>query len=244
MEIFLDSANVEEIRHWLEQGVIDGVTTNPSIMLKDRAFDIEERAKEIASLIYPRPLSVEVTTNHIEQMIDEARGLASWAPNIAVKVPVINEFGDPTLYAVRTLTDEGVRVNLTACLSFGQVMLGAKAGAAYISIFAGRVSDEGHDASRLIREAVGWLRDWEYPSRIIVGSIREVMNIQEAALAGAHVITVPPQFMGKLADHRYTRETVRQFNCDAQEALARMGEVREASRHPTPLSVASPPAMA
>jgi len=226
MEIFLDSANVEQIRRWLGQGVIDGVTTNPTIMLKDRAFDVEERAREIASLIYPRPVSVEVTTNHIEQMVHEARGFASWAPNIVVKVPVINEFGDPTLQAVRTLTEEGVRVNLTACLSFGQVMLGAKAGAAYISIFAGRVSDEGHDAPRLIREAVEWLREWQYPSRVIVGSVREVMNIQEAALAGAHVITVPPQFMDKLADHRYTRETVHQFVSDAEQALAKMGELR------------------
>src|SRR3972149_3870971 len=228
MEIFLDSANVDEIRRWMEQGVIDGVTTNPSIMLKDRAFDVEERAKEIASLIYPRPLSVEVTTNHVEQMIHEARGFASWAPNIVVKVPVINEFGEPTLRAVRTLTEEGVRINLTACLSFGQVMMGAKVGAAYISIFAGRVADEGHDAPRLIREAVDWLRVWEYPSRIIVGSVREVMNTQEAALAGAHVITVPPQFMDKLTDHRYTRETVRQFVSDAEQALAKMGEMRVA----------------
>jgi transaldolase len=226
MEIFLDSANVDEIRRWMEQGVIDGVTTNPSIMLKDRAFDVEERAKEIASLIYPRPLSVEVTTNHVEQMIDEARGLASWAPNIVVKVPVINEFGEPCLGVVKALVQEGIGVNMTACLSFGQVMLGAKAGATYISIFAGRVADEGHDAPRLIREAVGWLRDWEYQSRIIVGSVREVMNIQEAALAGAHVITVPPQFMDKLADHRYTRETVRQFVSDAEQALAKMGEMR------------------
>jgi transaldolase len=226
MEIFLDSANVDEIRRWMEQGVIDGVTTNPSIMLKDRAFDVEERAKEIASLIYPRPLSVEVTTNHVEQMIDEARGLASWAPNIVVKVPVINEFGEPCLGVVKALVQEGIGVNMTACLSFGQVMLGAKAGATYISIFAGRVADEGHDAPRLIREAVGWLRDWEYQSRIIVGSVREVMNIQEAALAGAHVITVPPQFMDRLADHRYTRETVRQFNQDAQKALTEMQELR------------------
>lgn len=226
MEIFLDSANVEEIRRWLEQGVIDGVTTNPTIMLKDRAFDVEERAREIAPLIYPRPLSVEVTSNDEDEMISQALTFAGWAPNIVVKVPVINEFGEPTLRVVRTLAEEGVRVNLTACLSFGQVMLGAKAGAAYISIFAGRVADEGHDAPRLIREAVDWLRDWEYQSRIIVGSVREVMNIQEAALAGAHVITVPPQFMDKLTDHRYTRETVRQFNSDAQEALAKMGEMR------------------
>jgi transaldolase len=230
MEIFLDSANVEEIRRWLEQGVIDGVTTNPTIMLKDRAFDVEERAKEIASLIYPRPISVEVTTNHLTQMVDEARGLASWAPNIVVKIPVINEFGDPCLGVVKALVEEGIKVNMTACLSFGQVVLGAKAGATYISIFAGRVADEGHDATKLIRDAVEWLAGWEYHSRIIVGSVREVINIQDAALAGAHVITVPPQFMDKLTDHRYTRETVRQFNSDAQEALAKMGELREQVR--------------
>src|SRR4030042_5523592 len=133
MEIFLDSANVEEIRRWLEQGVIDGVTTNPTIMLKDRAFDVEERAREIAPLIYPRPLSVEVTSNDEDEMISQALTFAGWASNIIVKVPVINEFGEPTLRVVRTLAEEGVRVNLTACLSFGQVMLGAKAGATYIS---------------------------------------------------------------------------------------------------------------
>jgi len=111
---------------------------------------------------------------------------------------------------------------MTACLSFGQVIMGAKAGATYISIFAGRVSDEGNDAPKLIREAVEWLKIWNYPSKIIVGSIRAVMNIQEAALAGAHIITVPPQFMEKLVDHKYSRETVRVFNEDAQRALAKM----------------------
>ena len=226
MEIFLDSANVDEVRRWLEYGVVDGVTTNPTIMLKDEGYDMEERAREIAALIYPRPVSVEVTTNHHEQMIDEARGLANWAPNIVVKIPVINEYGEPCLGVVKALVQEGIRVNMTACLSFGQVVLGAKAGATYISIFAGRVADEGHDAPRLIRQAVDWLRDWEYPSRIIVGSVREVINVQDAVLAGAHVITVPPQFMDKLIDHRYTRETVRQFNQDAEKALAKMSELR------------------
>jgi transaldolase len=225
MEIFLDSANVEEIRRWLEYGVVDGVTTNPTIMLKDGGYDIEERARGIAALIYPRPVSVEVTTNHHEQMIDEARGLANWAPNIVVKIPVINEYGEPCLGVVKALVQEGIRVNMTACLSFGQVVLGAKAGATYVSIFAGRVADEGHDATKLIRDAVEWLAGWEYPSRIIVGSVREVINIQDAALAGAHVITVPPQFMDKLIDHRYTRETVRQFNEDAEKALAKMGKL-------------------
>jgi len=226
MEIFIDSANVDEIRRWLEYGVVDGVTTNPSIMLKDGGYDMEARAKEIAALIYPRPVSVEVTTNHHEQMIDEARGLASWAPNVVVKIPVINEYGEPCLGVVKRLEGEGIRVNMTVCMSFGQVALGAKAGATYISIFAGRVADEGHDATKLIRESTEWLAGWEYHSKIIVGSIREVINIQDAALAGAHVITVPPQFVGKLIDHKYTRDTVRGFNVDAQKALAKIEELR------------------
>jgi transaldolase len=230
MEIFVDSANPDEIRRWLEYGVVDGVTTNPSILLKDGGYDMEARAKEIAELVYPRPVSVEVTTNHREQMIDEARGLASWAPNVVVKIPVINEYGEPCLGVVKRLEGEGIRVNMTVCMSFGQVVLGAKAGATYISIFAGRAADEGHDATKLIRDAVEWLAGWEYHSKIIVGSIREVINIQDAALAGANVITVPPQFMAKLIDHRYTRETVRQFNQDAQKALAKIEELREQVR--------------
>ncbi|MFV2065298.1 MAG: transaldolase family protein [Chloroflexota bacterium] len=218
---------MDEIRRWLAYGVVDGVTTNPSILLKDGGYDMAQRAGEIAELIYPRPISVEVTASHSEQMLDEARGLASWAPNIVVKIPVINEYGEPCLGVVKALVQEGVNVNMTVCMSFGQVVLGAKAGATYISIFAGRVADEGHDATKLIRDSAEWLAGWEYHSKIIVGSIREVMNIQDAALAGAHVITVPPQFMDKLIDHRYTRDTVRQFNQDAQKALAKIRNIRE-----------------
>ena len=230
MEIFIDSANLEEIRRWLEYGVVDGVTTNPTILLKDGGYDMESRAREIAELIDPRPVSVEVYSNDQREMVEQARAFASWAPNIVIKIPVINEYGEPSLAVVKALVEDGIRVNMTACLSFGQVVLGAKAGATYISIFAGRVADEGHDAPKLIRQAVDWLREWSYTSKIIVGSVREIGNIQDAALAGAHVITVPPQFMNKLIDHRYTRETVRQFNEDAASALAKMQELEPGVR--------------
>lgn len=226
MEIFIDTANLEEIYRWLEYGVVDGVTTNPSILLKDGGHDMEARVREIAELVFPRPVSVEVTTNDQREMVEQARELATWAPNVVVKIPVVNEYGEPSLGVVRTLVREGMKVNITACLSFGQVMLGAKAGATYVSVFGGRVADEGHDAPRLIRQAVGWLKEWSYPSKIIVGSIREVINVQDAALAGAHVITVPPRFMGKLIDHHYSRATVSQFNADAAKALAKMQELR------------------
>src|SRR3990172_4423467 len=108
MEIFLDSADVAQIRRWLEHGVLDGVTTNPSIMLKDGGYDMEARAREIAALIHPRPISMEVTTNDHDGMTSQAREFATWAPNIVVKIPVINEYGEPSLDVVRTLVQQGI----------------------------------------------------------------------------------------------------------------------------------------
>ncbi|MBI1884944.1 MAG: transaldolase [Chloroflexi bacterium] len=227
MELFLDTADRNEIRRWLAYGLVDGVTTNPSIMLRDGALDAERTAREIAALIAPRPLSVEVTTNDPDEMVRQARVMAAWAENIVVKIPVINEYGEPCYRAVRALDGEGIRVNMTACLSFGQAALAAKAAATYVSIFAGRVADEGHDAPALVREVVEWLRLWGYPAKLIVGSVRGPIDIKEAALAGAHVITVPPPVLDRFVEHRYSRETVRGFNEDARTALARMEQLKK-----------------
>jgi len=222
MKIFIDSTNISEIRKWLGYGIADGVTTNPSIMFKDGVYDVEKGAKKIASLMGSRPVSVEVTTNDVNEMINQARIFAQWAPNIVVKIPVINQEGESCLGVIKTLEKEGIKVNTTAMMSFGQVVLAAKAGATYVSIFAGRVSDEGHNASQLIKMARDWLDLWGYKAEIIVGSIREVINIQDAAVAGAHIITIPPQFLTKMVDHKFTRETVRGFISDAKKALATM----------------------
>ena len=230
MEIFIDSANIGEIEKWLAMGVIDGVTTNPSIMLNDGVYDIETGSKEIAYLIDPRPLSVEVTTNNLDEMVDQARTLASWAPNINIKIPQINQDGIPCYGVIRELESEGIKVNATVALSLGQVILAAKAGATYVSVFAGRVADEGGNAPEVIMNSVEWLENWKYKSKIIVGSIRSVGDILSAALAGAHVITIPPQFLGKMADHKYTRETVRQFLDDARRALDKLDRAGT-SRH-------------
>lgn len=225
MEIFIDSANTAEIEKWLKMGVIDGVTTNPSIMLNDGVYNIEKGAKDIAALVNPRPVSVEVTTNDLNEMMTQARKFASWASNIIIKIPQITQDGVPCYGVIKQLESEGIKVNATIAMSLGQVILAAKAGATYISIFAGRVSDEGGNAPEVIKNAVNWLERWKYKSKIIVGSIREVINIQDAALAGAHIITIPPQFLAKMADHKYTRETVRQFVDDAQQALEKMEKV-------------------
>jgi transaldolase len=212
MEIFIDSASTVEIERWLKMGVIDGVTTNPSIMLKDGVYNIERGAKDITALVDPMPVSVEVTTNDLNEMLTQAREFASWASNIT-----------PCYGVIRQLESDGIKVNATIALSLGQVVLAAKAGATYISIFAGRVSDEGGNAPEVIKNSVDWLERWKYKSKIIVGSIRETINIQDAALAGAHIITIPPQFLTKMADHKYTRDTVKQFISDAQKALEKMG---------------------
>ena len=222
MQIFIDSANLIEIEKWMEMGVADGVTTNPTVMLKDGVHDLEQGAKAIAKLIHPRPLSVEVTTDDLEGMLKQARQLARWADNIVIKVPQTTSQGLPCYGVMHKLEGEGIKVNATVALSIGQVFIAAKAGATYISIFAGRVTDEGGDAAELISNATGWLENWDYKSRIIVGSIRSVGDVIQAALAGAHIITIPPQFISKMVDHQNTRATVVQFLNDARKAEAEM----------------------
>jgi transaldolase len=219
MEIFVDSANISEIKKWLDMGVIDGVTTNPSVMLKDGVYDIESESKKIAKLIHPKPLSVEVSTNDPGEMLVQARHFASWAPNIVIKIPNINQDGVPCYGVVRQLEEEGIKVNCTAVLSLGQVILAAKAGATYISIFAGRVSDEGGNAAEVIMNSVEFVERWKYKSKILVGSIRSVGDALTAVMAGAHIVAIPPPFIAKMADHKYTRDTVKQFVDDAQKAL-------------------------
>jgi len=226
MQIFIDSADVKQIETWLGQGVVDGVTTNPSIMFKDGVTDLEEGARKLAALLGDRPLSVEVTTNDHETMLEQARKFATWARNIVVKIPIVNEFGESCLGVMHRLSQEGIAINATAILSFNQAILAAKAGATYVSIFAGRVADEGNDPTVVIRNVRQWLDDWGLSARIIVGSIRTVMDVQIAALAGAHIITIPPQFLPKMVDHRYSRETVHQFVQDADKTLKEMSKAK------------------
>lgn len=226
MEIFVDSANITEIEKWLKMGILDGVTTNPSIMFNDGVYDVEKGAKEITALVNPRPVSVEVTTNDLDEMIVQAREFASWASNAVIKIPQETEDGIPCYGVMRQLESEGIKVNATIALSLGQVILAAKTGATYISIFAGRLGDEGGDAAQVIGNSVEWLEHWEYKSRIIVGSIRSVGDVLQAAMAGAHIITIPPQFLSKMADHQYSRQTAGQFVSDAKKALEKMAEVK------------------
>jgi len=215
MDIFLDTANIDEINKWLGMGVIDGVTTNPSIMRKDGVTDFKDRAKEIADIMYPCPVSVEVTTDDLDKMLEQATELSEIARNIVVKIPQLTRYGVPCYGVIHDL-EPAVQVNATAALSLGQLMLAAKAGATYVSLFVGRVSDEGGDAFSVVRNSARWLDYWGYDAKIIAGSLRSVGDAMTAAKAGAHVITVPPPILAKMADHRYARATVEQFLSDAQ----------------------------
>jgi transaldolase len=242
MEIFADTADLKEIRTWLDFGVIDGVTTNPTILLANGVYQVRDGAAAIAKLLGDKPLSIEVVTDVPGEMHSQAVEMAAWAPNIVVKIPIITTQGEPCLGVISALTKQGITVNATACLSFNQAMLAAKAGAAYVSIFAGRVSDEGADATQVIRHTAEWLAKWHLTSKIIVGSIRETVNVQDAALAGAHIVTVPPKFLSQMIDHKYSRFTVAQFLADGLAAAERMrameiglgvdaGEVKKSSAH-------------
>lgn len=224
MEIFLDTANVGKIGEWISSGVVDGVTTNPGLMLQEKVYDIETMAKEISALVFPCPVSVEVTTNNLNEMLAQARMFASWAPNIVIKIPQLTQDGIPCYGVMKQLANEGIRVNATVVFSFGQVILSAKAQATYISLFAGRIADEGGDSSEIIQTSVAWLEHWGYNSKILVGSIRTVGDILNAAKAGAHIITIPPQFITKMSDHKFTRETVKEFTIKANKALDAMAQ--------------------
>jgi transaldolase len=224
MQLFLDSADLREIARWLCEGIVDGVTTNPTILCKDGVSDLAECAVQLARLLENRPLSLEVTSDEQAEMLIHGRQLASWAPNVVVKIPVINSRGESCLAVIHALATDRIAVNATAILSFNQAILAAKAGATYVSIFAGRIADEGNDAAGVIGNVRQWLDRWQHPAKIIVGSIRSVIDIQNAAVAGAHIITVPPSLITKMVDHKYTRETVLQFKQDAERALQQVPE--------------------
>ncbi len=215
--IFLDTGNLEEVRTYHALGVIRGVTTNPTLLNKEGMsggwVDMERRCREIAELIQPLPVSVEVTTNEPEEMLVQARVLAAWAPNVNVKIPVHGpDGGTENLRLVHELeTREDIRVNVTAMMSAQQCLLAAMAGATYVSLFGGRVNNMGYNACGEIRRLRGLLDALGSRAKIIVGSTREVLNIIEWLEAGADIVTATPHLVEGMLVHPYSKETVRMF---------------------------------
>jgi len=185
MKFFLDTANVDEIRQAMDWGILDGVTTNPSLVAKE-GRDFEEVVKEIAGIV-PGPVSAEVVSTEAPAMVEEARRLATWAPNIVVKIPLIPE----GIKAVKAVSQEGIRTNVTLCFSANQAILAAKAGASYISPFVGRLDDSGHEGFQLVADIRQIYDNYGWDTEIIVASVRSPMLVTQAALVGADIATIP-----------------------------------------------------
>ncbi len=228
MAIFLDSSKVEEIRKYHEMGVIRGVTTNPTIMFKDGVKGwlkgIEKRSKEIAALVNPYPVSVEVLTNEPEKMLEQAIEFSKWAGNINVKITIHGPNGElDNLKVVHELeTEHDVRVNVTAMMSAQQCYLAAEAGATFVSLFGGRVNNMGYNCCEEIMKTRELLDDFGLDARIIIGSTREILNIVEWLNAGAHIVTVVPKFIEGMIVHPYSKETVQMFLGDAENLQAKL----------------------
>ena len=206
MRIFLDTANIDQIRHAAKLGIISGVTTNPTLVAKEEAVDFKAAILEICSLV-PGPVSAEVLSLEPEGMIEEARQLSSWAPNIVVKIPV-SEAG---LEAVSVLSRENIKTNLTLCFSVNQALLGALVGATYVSPFVGRLDDIGHQGMEVVAEAVEIFHRYALSTQVIAASLRHPLHIIAAAKAGAHIATVPYNVLMQMIRHPLTDIGITRF---------------------------------
>lgn len=210
MQFFLDTANIEAIRKYAAWGVVDGVTTNPSLIAKE-GISLEKRIKEILEVV-DGPISSEVVATDYEGMLKEGRGYAKWHKNIFVKVPMTPE----GLRACKTLSSEGINVNVTLVFSPGQALLAAKAGAALISPFIGRLDDICQDGMALIAEIVEMFSNYEFKSKVLVASVRHPRHVIDAARIGADICTMPPEVFDKLIKHPLTDIGLKNFLADWQ----------------------------
>lgn len=209
MRIFLDTANIDEIRQAAKLGVISGVTTNPSLVSKEKVADYQAAVKEICSII-PGPVSAEVLVEDAQAMIEQGREIATWAPNIAVKIPATAD----GIEATSVLSKEKIKVNFTLCFSLNQALLGALAGATFISPFVGRLDDIGYDGMHLVGEMVELFKNYQFSTEVIAASIRHPRHCVAAAKAGAHIATVPYSILMQMIRHPLTDSGVSRFLSD------------------------------
>jgi transaldolase len=205
MKIFIDTANVNEIKVAHSWGVIDGVTTNPSLIAKE-GRDFKEVVKEICSIV-DGPISAEVISLNAEGMLQEARELIKIHPNVVIKVPLTAE----GLKATKQLTAEGTKTNLTLIFSANQALLAAKAGATYVSPFVGRLDDISHNGMELVREIVTVFKNYGFKTEVIVASVRHPLHAKEAALCGAHIATIPFKVLEQMMKHSLTDNGIKKF---------------------------------
>ena len=208
MKIFLDSANIESIKKFNDMGILDGVTTNPTLLSKEKG-DPRDVMSEIVRIIRG-PVSLEVIGTDYEVMVDEAHKLKKYGQNVVVKIPMI----PAGLRAVRSLKEDGISTNVTLIFSSNQAILAAKAGAAYISPFIGRLDDNGQDGINIIREISQIFSNYKIEAEILVASIRHPLHVIEAGKCGADVVTLPPEILHKMLMHPLTDVGLSNFISD------------------------------
>jgi len=214
MQIFLDTANLEQIRQGARLGVIAGVTTNPSLMYKEGLADYEKAVKEICTIV-SGPVSVEVTAEDTAGMLQQAREMAKWAKNVVIKIPAT--VGG--LEVTSVLSGEGIKVNFTLCFSLNQALLAALANAAFVSPFVGRLDDVGHDGMDLVRDIIGVYKQYNFGTQVIAASIRHPQHCIAAAKAGAHIATVPYNVLIQMMQHPLTDVGIARFMADYKSAV-------------------------
>lgn len=211
MKIFLDTANVEDIKRGAAMGVLDGITTNPSLLAKE-GVEYKERVLEIAKIV-DGPISAECISETTEELIAEAFRIAEWHENIVVKIP-LTEAG---LAATNQITSEGIKVNTTLIFSPNQALLAAKAGSTYVSPFIGRLNDAGHDGMEVIREIADIFNQSELETEVLTASIRNPRDVIDAALSGSHIATIPPNVLFNMINHPLTDKGIDLFLADAKK---------------------------
>ena len=212
MKFFIDTANLDEIREAHDMGVLDGVTTNPSLVKKEGNIDFHEHVHTICEMV-DGDVSAEVTATDFEGMMEQGRDLAQVHENVVVKIPLIKD----GIKALKALSEENIRTNCTLCFSPSQALVAAKAGASYISPFIGRVDDISSNGMQLIEEIVQIYANYGFETEVLAASIRHPMHVKESALAGAHVATMPFETITKLLNHPLTDNGLQRFLDDWED---------------------------
>jgi transaldolase len=208
MKIFLDTANIESIKKYSDMGLVDGITTNPTLLSKEKGNPAEIMLQIVK--IVKGPVSLEVVGTTMDEMIDEAHRLKKYGQNVVVKIPMIPD----GLKVVKKLKEEGIQTNVTLVFSANQAILAAKAGAAYVSPFIGRLDDTGQEGMAIIKDIVQIFKNYQFNTNVLVASIRHPLHVVEAGKFGAHVVTLPPDILGRMLSHPLTDKGLSAFISD------------------------------
>lgn len=211
MRLFLDTANIEQIREVAKMGIISGVTTNPTLMAMEKGVTYRDRVVEICETV-DGPVSAECTARDVEGLLAEGREIAAWHPNVVVKIPI----DDAGLEATAKLSKEGIKINMTLIFSANQALLAATAGATFVSPFVGRLDDAGQDGLEVVRESVDIFDQYHMPAQVLAASLRHPRHVTEAAQLGAQIATLPYAVLKAMVKHPLTDVGIERFLADSK----------------------------